>query len=126
MRLGKVEINYGYVVDLDDEEMVDHAKESIFQDMFNAYKYDNVESYIECDNESINLIDFASYFGSVDVGNNIGNEESPFIIDIPESTNSSTIDCIQHVLSYSNNDIEYEYVFPFCEKDEKAEIWKDY
>ena len=53
MRLGKVEINYGYVVDLDDEEMVDHAKESIFQDMFNAYKYDNVESYIgvrECGN----------------------------------------------------------------------------
>jgi len=33
MRLGRIEVNFGYVVDLDDEEMVDHAKEAIREDI---------------------------------------------------------------------------------------------
>ena len=36
MRLGRVEFNIGYVVDLDNEEMVDHAKEAIMDDITSA------------------------------------------------------------------------------------------
>lgn len=38
MRLGRVEYNIGYVVDLDNEDMVDHAKEAIFEDLQSAWK----------------------------------------------------------------------------------------
>ena len=37
-RLGRVEFNIGYVVDLDDENMIDHAKESIYEDILSAFK----------------------------------------------------------------------------------------
>ena len=46
MRLGKVEINYGYVVDLDSEQMVEQAKLCLFEDMINFYKYDQIEEHI--------------------------------------------------------------------------------
>ena len=46
MRLGKVEINYGYVVDLDNEEMVDQAKACLYQDLMNAYKYDEIDHHL--------------------------------------------------------------------------------
>ena len=36
MRLGRVEFNIGYVVDLDDPDMVQHAKDSIVDDITNA------------------------------------------------------------------------------------------
>jgi len=36
MRLGRVEFNIGYAVDLDNEDMVDHAKEAIFEDIQSA------------------------------------------------------------------------------------------
>ena len=47
--LGRVVISAGYVVDLDDEEMVDHAKESLFEDIMNAVKYNELGGYIEVD-----------------------------------------------------------------------------
>ena len=46
MRLGRVEINYGYVVDLDSEEMVEQAKLCLFEDIINFYKYDEIADHI--------------------------------------------------------------------------------
>lgn len=46
-RLGKVIFDLGYVVDLDDADMVDRAKECIYEDIMSAYKYDEVQNYIE-------------------------------------------------------------------------------
>jgi hypothetical protein len=46
-RLGKVIFDLSYVVDLDDADMVDHAKECIYEDIMSAYKYDEVQNYIE-------------------------------------------------------------------------------
>lgn len=39
MRLGRIEFNIGYVVDLDNEDMVEHAKEAIYEDVINASQY---------------------------------------------------------------------------------------
>ena len=36
MRLGRIEFNIGYVVDLDNEDMVAAAKEAIYEDVQNA------------------------------------------------------------------------------------------
>ena len=41
-RLGRVEISLGYVVDLDDQDMVDEARECLYEDLMNAYKYDEI------------------------------------------------------------------------------------
>jgi len=38
MRLGRVEFNIGYVIDLDNENMVDHAKEAIQEDIESAIR----------------------------------------------------------------------------------------
>ena len=46
MRLGKVIMAHGYVVDLDNEEMVEQAKLCLFEDMLNAYKYDEIADWI--------------------------------------------------------------------------------
>lgn len=39
MRLGRVYIEFSYVVDLDNQDMVDHAVESIHDDIMNYGKY---------------------------------------------------------------------------------------
>ena len=39
MRLGKIECCFGYVVDLDDEDMVACARESIIEDVANCHDY---------------------------------------------------------------------------------------
>lgn len=36
MRLGRIEFNIGYVVDLDNDDMVQHAKDAIYEDVINA------------------------------------------------------------------------------------------
>lgn len=46
-RLGRVVFDLGYVVDLDNEEMVEDAKTCIAEDIMNAFKYGEVEQYIE-------------------------------------------------------------------------------
>jgi len=50
MRLGKVQIGHSYVVDLDDKDMVDHAKDALYEDLMNAVKYDELPSNIEAVN----------------------------------------------------------------------------
>jgi len=39
MRLGRVEFNIGYVVDLDNEDMVEHAKQSVMDDIDSAQRH---------------------------------------------------------------------------------------
>lgn len=46
-RLGIVKIDVGYVVDLDNEDMVDSAKDALCEDAINAVKYDEIYSWIE-------------------------------------------------------------------------------
>lgn len=47
MRMGKVRILDEYVVDLDNEEMVEHAKDALIEDVFNTIKFDSVQDGIE-------------------------------------------------------------------------------
>lgn len=46
-RLGRVYFNINYVVDLDNKDMVDEAKQCVFEDVMNAVKYDEVAAHIE-------------------------------------------------------------------------------
>lgn len=52
MRLGKVYISAQYVVDLDNESMVDDAKICIAEDIVNAVKYNELESYIKVEEDN--------------------------------------------------------------------------
>lgn len=47
MRLGRVEFRVSYVVDLDDAEMVNHAHESVFEDVSYAAKFDEFYDSID-------------------------------------------------------------------------------
>ena len=47
MRLGKIVFDMGYVVDLDNPEMIEHAQECIYEDIMNAVKYDEISSWME-------------------------------------------------------------------------------
>lgn len=47
MRLGKVIFYNYYVVDLDDEDMVEEAKELLCEDIYDGVKYDELGNYIE-------------------------------------------------------------------------------
>ncbi len=44
MRLGRVFIKIGYVVDLDNEDMVDHAKDRITQNLGEGLDYPNFDA----------------------------------------------------------------------------------
>lgn len=46
-RLGRVVFDLGYVVDLDDEEMVEDAKICILEDINNATRFGELPQYIE-------------------------------------------------------------------------------
>jgi hypothetical protein len=46
-RLGRVIFDLGYVVDLDNDDMVTQAKEFVYEDIMSAFKYDEVFNYIE-------------------------------------------------------------------------------
>jgi hypothetical protein len=45
-RLGRVTYSVNYVVDLDNKDMVDEAKQCVFEDVMNAVKYDEVTNWI--------------------------------------------------------------------------------
>ena len=45
-RLGRVVMDIGYVVDLDNSEMCDHAREFFYEDLMNAYKNNEVGTYL--------------------------------------------------------------------------------
>jgi hypothetical protein len=47
MRLGKIVLDLAYVVNLNDQDMVDQAKECIYEDIMSAYKYNEIHNYIE-------------------------------------------------------------------------------
>ena len=46
MRLGRVTIEHGYVVDLDNEEMVEQAEACLYEDLQQAYKSNEIEHWI--------------------------------------------------------------------------------
>lgn len=46
-RLGRVCIDFGYIVDLDNPEMVEDAKQCLLEDMMNAFKYGEIVQYID-------------------------------------------------------------------------------
>ena len=46
MRLGRVYFNASYVVDLDNQDMVDHAKECVYEDVENSVKHNEVACWI--------------------------------------------------------------------------------
>lgn len=46
MRLGKIVIDTGYVVDLDNEEMVRNATDALYEDVMNAIKHDEIGAWI--------------------------------------------------------------------------------
>ena len=41
MRLARLEINHGYTIDLDNPEMIAHAKDAILDDFRELYKHDD-------------------------------------------------------------------------------------
>jgi len=57
MRLGKVQVTFEYVVDLDNQEMVDYAKESIREDIDSAVKYTNPINIIQEDMEECKFLE---------------------------------------------------------------------
>ena len=55
MRLGRVQINVGYVVNLDNQDMVDHAKQALVQDITDACiknTRESIDTWISIDNDS--------------------------------------------------------------------------
>jgi len=46
MRLGRVKIPHNYVVDLDDEKMVEEAMNCLYEDLMNSVKYNELYSWI--------------------------------------------------------------------------------
>lgn len=46
MRLGKITLDFEYVVDLDNEEMVERAKNCLYEDIMNSSKYGELFDYI--------------------------------------------------------------------------------
>ncbi len=52
MRTGTISFKREYVVDLDDEDMVAHAKESVYEDVMNSVKHDSLFGEIEIDTDS--------------------------------------------------------------------------
>lgn len=46
MRLGRVEFSVSYVVDLDNHDMVDHATDALFDDIWQMGKENDIERVI--------------------------------------------------------------------------------
>lgn len=47
MRLGKVKLTAEYVVNLDDEYMVEEAKTALYEDIMNFVKYDELQNHFD-------------------------------------------------------------------------------
>jgi hypothetical protein len=47
MKLGRIVIDIGYIVDLDNEDMVWHAKDAMMEDISNIYKYDEFADWMQ-------------------------------------------------------------------------------
>lgn len=46
-RMGRVFLDFGYYVDLNNEEMVQEAKQALWEDIMNAFKFGETQLYIE-------------------------------------------------------------------------------
>jgi hypothetical protein len=46
MRLGRVRVELGYVVDLDNKDMVQHARECLVEDLMSMAKYEEYDANI--------------------------------------------------------------------------------
>jgi hypothetical protein len=55
MKLGKVKIELEYIVDLDNQDMVDQAKNALYEDLMNAAKYEELFDMIEITDEDKTL-----------------------------------------------------------------------
>jgi hypothetical protein len=55
MRLGKVKIEIEYVVDLDNDDMVEEATNCLYEKIMNAVKYNEVFDYIKVTDEDKTL-----------------------------------------------------------------------
>lgn len=55
MKLGKVKIELEYVVDLDNEDMVNDAKNYMYEDIMNIVKYEELFDIIEVTDEDKTL-----------------------------------------------------------------------
>lgn len=55
--MGKVEIKLEYAVDMDNEEMVNHAKECLYEDMMDAVKYNEMFKFIEVTEDNTLSVD---------------------------------------------------------------------
>jgi len=47
MRLGRVYFSSSYVVDLDNKDMVQQAKDAVYEDVCSANKYDEMDVWIK-------------------------------------------------------------------------------
>lgn len=52
MRMGKVQFRIWYAVDLDDPKQVNVATGFIVEDLYSAIKYNEIEAYFECIEDS--------------------------------------------------------------------------
>jgi hypothetical protein len=46
-RMGRVFLDFGYYVDLNNAEMVQEAKQALWEDVMNAFKYGETHLYVE-------------------------------------------------------------------------------
>ena len=47
MKLGRVTLTLDYVVDMDNQDMVSHATQCLYEDLMAGYKYDNIMNWID-------------------------------------------------------------------------------
>lgn len=47
MKLGRVCLDLNYIVDMDNDEMVKHAVESLYEDLMQGVKYGNISDWID-------------------------------------------------------------------------------
>ena len=47
MKIGKVYLTMEYIVDLDNETMIEEAKQCLYDDLMTIYKYDEVFNHID-------------------------------------------------------------------------------
>lgn len=75
MRLGRISIHPGIVVDLDNEDMVDQAKQNILEDIDNMVKYNEGDHWITAEEEPGLTID--------DIPENLWDDGDKYVIWSP-------------------------------------------
>lgn len=47
VKLGRVELSFGYTVDVNDHDMIDEAKECVYEDVMQAVKDNTLDTWIK-------------------------------------------------------------------------------